>query len=116
MELLGDHDGPYRELGGNGGGGAGADTNGASPTNGTVNKGGGAGGSSGGQGSPGAQGGSGVVIARYSGSQQATGGTITSSGGYTIHTFNSSGTFTTAQSAVKATGGTITYAAPDKKS
>jgi hypothetical protein len=28
------------------------------------------------------------------GPQQATGGTITSSGGYTIHTFNSGGTFT----------------------
>jgi hypothetical protein len=39
-------------------------------------------------------GGSGIVIVRYSGAQQATGGTITSSGGFTIHTFTSSGTFT----------------------
>jgi hypothetical protein len=34
------------------------------------------------------------VIIRYSGSQRATGGTVTSSGGYTIHTFTSSGTYT----------------------
>lgn len=39
-------------------------------------------------------GGSGVVIVRYYGSQKATGGTITSVGGYTIHTFTVSGTFT----------------------
>jgi hypothetical protein len=42
----------------------------------------------------GAAGGSGIVIVRYLGSQRATGGTVTSSGGYTIHTFTSSGTFT----------------------
>ena len=47
---------------------------------------------------PGAQagaggaGGSGVVIISYSGSQIFTGGTVTSSGGNTIHTFTSSGT------------------------
>jgi hypothetical protein len=39
-------------------------------------------------------GGSGVVIIRYAGSQRGTGGTVTSAGGYTYHTFNSSGTFT----------------------
>jgi hypothetical protein len=33
------------------------------------------------------------VIIRYLGIQKATGGTITQSGGYTIHTFTSSGTF-----------------------
>jgi hypothetical protein len=33
------------------------------------------------------------VIISYSGSQRATGGTVTSSGGNTIHTFTSSGTF-----------------------
>lgn len=38
---------------------------------------------------------SGVVIIRYLGSQAATGGTITSSGGYTIHTFEADGTFST---------------------
>jgi hypothetical protein len=35
------------------------------------------------------------VIIRYLGAQVATGGTVTSSGGYTIHTFTTSGTFTT---------------------
>jgi hypothetical protein len=35
-----------------------------------------------------------VVIVRYVGPQRGTGGTITSSGGYTIHRFTSSGTFT----------------------
>lgn len=40
-------------------------------------------------------GGSGIVIIRYLGAQVATGGAVTSSGGYTIHTFLSSGTFTT---------------------
>jgi prepilin-type N-terminal cleavage/methylation domain-containing protein len=35
----------------------------------------------------------GVVIIRYQGSPMATGGTITSSGGYTYHTFTASGTF-----------------------
>jgi hypothetical protein len=39
-------------------------------------------------------GGSGVVIIRYSGGQRGSGGTVTSSGGYTYHTFTSSGTFT----------------------
>lgn len=36
---------------------------------------------------------SGVVILRYPGAQRGTGGTVTSSGGYTIHTFTSSGTY-----------------------
>jgi hypothetical protein len=44
-------------------------------------------------GATGAAGGSGVVIISYPGSQRATGGTVTSSGGQTIHTFNSSGSF-----------------------
>ena len=40
-------------------------------------------------------GGSGVVIVSYpTGSVSATGGTITTSGGNTIHTFTSNGTFT----------------------
>lgn len=39
-------------------------------------------------------GGSGVVIISYSGAQRAIGGTVTSAGGYTIHTFTSSGTYT----------------------
>jgi hypothetical protein len=43
---------------------------------------------------PAGNGGSGIVIIRYSGSQIGTGGTVTSSGGYTYHTFTSSGTYT----------------------
>lgn len=40
-------------------------------------------------------GGSGVVIIRYiTGTINATGGTVTTSGSYTIHKFTSSGTFT----------------------
>ena len=39
----------------------------------------------------GGQGGSGVVIISYANAQKFSGGTVTSSGGNTIHTFNSSG-------------------------
>jgi hypothetical protein len=38
-------------------------------------------------------GGSGVVIIRYAGSQTASGGSVSSSGGYTYHTFTSNGTY-----------------------
>jgi hypothetical protein len=41
----------------------------------------------------GGTGGSGIVIVRYLGTPRAVGGTVTQSGGYTIHTFTSSGTF-----------------------
>jgi hypothetical protein len=34
------------------------------------------------------------VIIRYAGAQRGTGGTIVTTGGYTYHTFISSGTFT----------------------
>ena len=44
--------------------------------------------------SPAGAGGSGIVVIRYTGAQRATGGTIVTAGGYTVHTFNSSGTFT----------------------
>lgn len=54
----------------------------------------GAGGSAVGVSTTSGAGGSGVVIIRYAGPQRGTGGTVTSSGGYTIHTFTSSGTFT----------------------
>jgi hypothetical protein len=57
---------------------------------GTQNTGGGGGAGNGNSGA----GGSGIVILRYLGAQRGTGGTITSVGGYTIHTFTSSGTFT----------------------
>ena len=43
--------------------------------------------------SSGAAGGSGIVIVRYSGSPAATGGTITTSSPFTIHTFTGPGTF-----------------------
>ena len=59
---------------------------------GTANTGGGGGGSN--PSSSGAAGGSGVVIISYFGAQRGTGGTVTSAGGYTIHSFLSSGTFT----------------------
>jgi hypothetical protein len=36
----------------------------------------------------------GIVIVRYLGAQRGSGGTVTSAGGYTIHTFATAGTFT----------------------
>jgi len=90
--------------GGLGGGGNGARASSQvylAGANGSANTGGGAGGSSvngpaGGSqdNQAGASGGSGIVIIRYLGSQKGTGGTVTSSGGYTYHTFTSSGTYT----------------------
>jgi hypothetical protein len=82
--------------GGNGGGGAGGygTVNGSA---GTANLGGGGGGA-GNQGvggtpsSSGGNGGAGVVIISYPGAQQFGGGVVTSVGGNTIHTFNTSGT------------------------
>ena len=41
----------------------------------------------------GGDGSAGIVIIRYLGTQRGTGGTVTSTGGYTYHTFTSSGTF-----------------------
>lgn len=79
--------------GGSGGGGAGSYGGGS---NGTANTGGGGGGGgyNGGGWTSGGNGGSGVVIVRYSGTPRASGGTITQSGGYTYHTFNSSANYT----------------------
>jgi len=94
--------------GGGGGGynnaGTGGSNNGANGTQSTTsgaatggsggtNSGGGAGGG-GGNGGAGGNGGSGFVILRYLGNQRGSGGTVTSSGGYTIHTFTTSATFT----------------------
>lgn len=86
-------------------GGGGGTTNGETPTlnmgslgqgvggAGGANTGGGGGGC--GHSDHGGNGGSGVVIISYpTGSISATGGTITTSGGNTIHTFTSNGTFT----------------------
>ena len=81
-------------LGGNGGGGKGGYLNTLAIAA-TVNTGGGGGG--GGYPTPsyiGSTGGSGIIIIRYSGAQRGTGGTVTSAGGYTYHTFTSSGTYT----------------------
>jgi hypothetical protein len=63
---------------------------------GTANTGGGGGGFHDAYGTAvvGANGGSGIVIIRYAGAQRGTGGTVVSSGGYTYHTFTSSGTYT----------------------
>jgi hypothetical protein len=41
----------------------------------------------------GGNGGSGIVIISYPGIQRGTGGTVTTSAGFTIHTFTTSGTF-----------------------
>ena len=80
-------------VGGLGGGGAGGSTGTLSGVAGTANTGGGGGAGNGGGGNGGA-GGSGIVIVRYFGPVQATGGTITSVGGYTIHSFTSVGSST----------------------
>jgi hypothetical protein len=78
--------------GGTGGGGSGGIGSG-SGTSGTANTGGG-GGAGGTAGSAGS-GGTGIVIISYpTGTISATGGTITTSGGNTIHTFTTSGTWT----------------------
>jgi hypothetical protein len=85
-----------------GGAGGGSSTNsGANGSSGSNTTGGAGGANSGGGGggsshwvSVGGNGGSGIVIVRYSGSAKGTGGTISTSGGYTTHTFTSSGTFT----------------------
>jgi len=78
--------------GGSGGGGSGASSIDTVGTKGLANRGGGAGGSNN---NNGANGGSGIVIISYpTGLISATGGTITTSGGNTIHTFTSDGTFT----------------------
>ena len=74
--------------GGTGGGGNGAYN---SANSGQANTGGG-GGARNEQGTSGG-GGSGVCIVRYAGSQVGNGGTVTNTGGYTYHRFNSSGTF-----------------------
>lgn len=78
--------------GGAGGGGAGSGTSAGTGTAGSANTGGGGGGGGFNYGN-GAAGGSGIVIISYFGSQRGTGGTVTSSGGYTIHTFTSSSTY-----------------------
>jgi len=76
------------------GGGAGGSKS-APGANGSANTGGGAGGNGrSAYSAPGSSsGGSGIIIIRYAGAQRGTGGTVTSSGGYTYHTFNSTGNY-----------------------
>ncbi|MDN5275898.1 MAG: hypothetical protein JWN33_547 [Candidatus Saccharibacteria bacterium] len=89
--------------GGNGGGGGGA-----SLSNGTANTGGGGGGGGASSGTSGGNGGSGVVIVSYpTGTITATGGTVTTSGGNTIHRFTASGTFSVTSVSAPAGGCTI---------
>jgi len=86
------------------GGGSGYGTNpqttaaagggGAAGASGSINTGGGGGGRAYSTSGGGFPGGSGIVILRYPGSQKGIGGTVTSAGGYTIHTFTGTGTFT----------------------
>ena len=84
--------GTNRAPGGSGGGGNGGGNGAGAAVAGSTNTGGGGGG---GQSTNLAgAGGSGIVIISYSGPQRATGGVTTSISGSTIHTFNSSGTFT----------------------
>ena len=83
--------------GGLGGGGTGGNYQGSSGNPATANTGSGGGGRgrwNAGSGTGGA-GGSGLVIVKYAGSQisGSSGGTIVTTGGYTYHTFTSSGTF-----------------------
>lgn len=95
--------GTYYAGGGGGGsgsaisyGGAGGGGNGASGTgaqSGTVNTGGGGGGGFSYGGGGGGGGGSGICIIRYIGTPKGSGGSITQAGGYTYHTFTTSGTF-----------------------
>ena len=77
-----------------GGGSPGAQTNTPGGNGGANTGGGGGGGSHYNLTNAGGNGGSGIVIIRYLGPQNATGGTVTTTGDYTVHTFLSSGTFT----------------------
>lgn len=54
----------------------------------------GSGGGGGGYTYNGGDGSNGIIIIRYAGSQRGTGGSVSTSGGYTRHTFNTTGTFT----------------------
>jgi len=96
----------YQGIGGIGGGGDGSG-GGTSPvaSPGAQNTGGGGGG--GGSVAGGGTGGSGIVIVRYRGPQKATGGTITQVGGYTIHSFTSTGSSTFTPNSLPSNGGSI---------
>jgi len=93
----GDYGSSNGGIGGQGGGGNVSGGNGSNlpAGNGGTNTGGGGGGSRSATSDSwnGGNGGSGVVIVRYPGSQKATGGTVTTAAGDTVHTFTSTGTF-----------------------
>lgn len=79
------------------GGGPGCGDNGQQCAHGLgsgTNRGGGGSGGRGDAASTSSPGDSGIVIIRYLGTQKGSGGTITSAGGYTYHTFTGNGTFT----------------------
>ena len=76
-----------------GGGGPGGSNLSAAQLSGYTNTGGGGGGH-GAVNTLGGAGGSGIVILRYVGPQRGQGGSITTAGGYTYHTFTGSGSFT----------------------
>jgi len=80
--------------GGTGGGGTGGRYQSGQLSSGTNATGFGCGGGGGGYTYSGGNGTSGIVIVRYSGGTRATGGTISSVGGFTIHTFSTPGNFT----------------------
>ena len=80
-------------LGGFGGGGNGTTVDSQNGFDAVNNTGGGGGGCDC-EATKGGNGGSGIVIVRYQGPQKAIGGTVTSVGGDTIHTFTTSSTFT----------------------
>jgi hypothetical protein len=83
---------------------------GTAGTAGAANTGNGGGGGGGNSGWAGAAGGSGIVILSYpTGALSATGGTITTAGGNTIHTFTASGLFIAAPDF--AADATVTFAA-----
>ena len=77
-----------------GGGGIGAAYNPDSASGAGMTNTGGGGGGRAHDGTNGSAGGSGIIIIRYAGDQVGSGGTVTSSGGYTYHKFTSSGTYT----------------------
>ena len=78
-----------------GGGSPNSQTNTPGGNAGANTGGGGGGGSHYNSNNKGGDGGSGIVIIRYKGPQKATGGTVTTVGSDTVHTFTSSGTFVT---------------------
>lgn len=80
--------------GGTGGGGTGGRYQSGQLRNGSPGTGIGSGGGGGGYTHSGGDGTDGIVIVRYAGGQRATGGTITTVGGYTIHTFSNTGNAT----------------------